>query len=163
MEEFTNVLPPDFDGVFRFTNWSEEDFTGKWAKKEYLYPALRTTPMFIESATPLETQNIRKKFARDLAEREFHKSEKGKQLTSDERNPDGSARFNSFQQARQYSLDDLKEGIQRCLEALPTASAIVSDSKMPDITTLLSRDEDGEINTQVVRNKEPLKTKNKDR
>ena len=76
--KYETVLPPDFDGVFRFTNWTKEDFVGIWGSKEYHLPALSTSPMVIPDHSPLEIQHIRKKFAKDLAEREFYKSAKYK-------------------------------------------------------------------------------------
>jgi hypothetical protein len=61
------VLPSDFDGIFRFTNWTDSDFTAKWDNIEYTFPAKKTTPIVIPNATPVEIQNIRKKFAKELA------------------------------------------------------------------------------------------------
>ena len=68
------VLPEDFDGTFRFTNPSEEDFIGEWGSKEYHFPAGKTVPMVMPEYSPIEIQHIRKKFAKNLAEREFYKS-----------------------------------------------------------------------------------------
>lgn len=159
MEQFKNVLPEDFTGVFYFTNYSDEDFAGKWGGKAYNYPAMKTTPMVIYDATPLEIQNIRKKFAKEFAEREFFKSAQGIRLESAEKNPDGSARFNSFQQASQYSDSDLKVFIQKCLEPLPLAEQSVTPLPKEDIESVLSRDEDGELRTQVVKQRAGLKLK----
>ena len=159
MEKFSQVLPEDFDGVFKFTNWTDEEFTGRWGNKAYSYPAQKTTPMVIVDATPLEIQSIRKKFAKELAEREYFKSDKAKKLVASERNPDGSARFNSFQQAGQYSETDLKEYIQRCLEPLALAKQTISEVPTVNIEDKLSRDEDGQLNTEVVRPRQALKLK----
>lgn len=161
METFVNVLPEDFDGTFRFTNPSGEDFTGKWGGKAYTYPAMKTTSMVIVDATPLEVQSIRKKFAKELAEREYFKSDKAQKAQASERNPDGSARFNSFQQGGQYGMDDLKDYIQKCLEPLPLAKQIITEVPRIDMEQKLSRDEEGELNTQVVKPRQELKLKNK--
>lgn len=162
MDEFTNILPENFSGVFYFTNPSTEDFEGKWGKKAYLYPAEKTTPMVILDASPLEVQNIRKKFAKELAEREYFKSKEGLRQANTERNPDGSARFNSFHQASQYSDSDLKVYIQKCLEPMPMAQQLISDVPGDNIEDKLSRDEDGDMNTQIATKGRPLSLKDKE-
>ena len=73
--ERIKMLPENFDGVVRFTNWSDEDFTGRWNSKDYSFAANTTSPLFIAEHSPLETLNIVKKFALDLAIREWGKSE----------------------------------------------------------------------------------------
>lgn len=117
-----NVLPADFDGVFRFTNFTETDFKARWNKIEYTFPALKTVPIIIPGATPEEVQNIRKKFAKELAEREFYNTEKFKYLNDKERGANPAI----------YSENDLEPFIQKCLEPLPvgnvTAQAIPRDS-----------------------------------
>ena len=105
-------LPADFDGVFRFTNWTDSDFESKWGGIKYTFPALKTTPILIPSATPLEIQSIRKKFAKELAEREFFQSKKVKDL--DKKN-EGS----NFQGAVTYTENDLTSFIQKALSPLP--------------------------------------------
>lgn len=64
----------DFDGVFRFTNATEEDFVTLWNNKEYTYPAGKTVPMVIANESLENIQQIRKYFAKRLAEREYFKS-----------------------------------------------------------------------------------------
>lgn len=123
MFEQNNVLPADFDGVFRLTNFTEEDFKARWNKIEYTFPALKTTPVIIPGATPEEVQNIRKKFARELAEREFYKTERFKYLNSPERGSHPAP----------YTETDLEPFIQKCLEPLAggfvTAQALPKDSE----------------------------------
>lgn len=157
--EFERTLPEDFDGTFRFTNWTDEDFIGKWGSKEYIFPKYSTSPMIILSQTPLEIQQIRKKFAKDLAEREYFKSSSYANLLKQERNNDGSPRLNSIHQAGTYSLEALTPFIQRCLEALPTAKAIVQDSPLEPLENKLSRNESGELNSEAVDKKISLKKK----
>ena len=161
MEPVTNILPADFDGTFRFTNASEEDFTASWGGRNYTFPAMKTTPMIIMDASPVEIQNIRKKFARKWAEREFFKSEKYKRAISQERGQDGSARFNSFQQAGQYSDTDLEPYIQQCLTPLPTGALNITEAPIEDIESKLSRDPEGELNTTIASPGKPLKLKHK--
>lgn len=165
MEPFNNVLPENFTGMFYFTNPSSEDFVGKWGNKAYTYPAMKTTPMVIVDATPLEVQNIRKKFAKELAEREFFKSDKYEQMRSTEgvRMPNGmiNPTMNSMKQANLYSEGDLKGYIQKCLDPLPIAQQSVRDLPKDNIMEKLSRDPEGELNTTVVQQKGSLKLKDK--
>lgn len=154
-----SVLPEDFDGTFRFTNWSDEDFVGKWNSKSYIFPARTTSPILMTDQTPLEIQYIRKKFAKDLAEREFAKSNEFSHLKSQERNNDGSARLNSIHQAGAWSIDQLTPFIQRCLEPLQVAKAeVVMETKAP-LEDKLSRNEDGELNTHAIDTKVSLRQK----
>lgn len=157
--KFSSVLPEDFDGTFRFTNWTDEEFVGKWGGREYHFPAQTTSPILIPNQTPLEVQQIRKKFAKDLAEREFFKSAEYHRLFAQERNPDGSPRLNSIQMAGTYSLETLAPYIQKCLEPLPVARAVVTESPKLNLEEVLSRNEKGELNTEVVDQKDSLREK----
>jgi hypothetical protein len=150
-EPITNVLPADFDGIVRFTNATEEDFVGKWGKKNYTFPAMKTTPMVIVDATPLELFGIRKKFAKDLAEREFFKSNKYKSLTAMEKNRDNNApQLNSIHQANTYSLDELAPYIQKCLEPLSVGKATVTEQDFEKTENKLHTDEEGNLITKAV-------------
>lgn len=66
----------EFDGRFFFTNWSDEDFSVRWNKVEYVFPANKTSPILIPSESLEGIQNIRKAWAEQLAEREYLKSSK---------------------------------------------------------------------------------------
>lgn len=109
MNENKDVLPEDFDGVFRFTNSTTEDFIGVWNKVEHTFPAMKTTPMIIPGATPEEVQNIRKKFARDLAILQFYQSDKFKDMNDQK---------HGYKPAT-YTDSELALYIQKCLEPLP--------------------------------------------
>lgn len=160
-EKFSSVLPEDFDGTFRFSNPYDEDFLGKWDSKLYLFPAHTRSPIIIPTASPLEIQQIRKKFARDLAEREFFKSQKAKDLTSIERGVGGVAVLNSIEGANSYSDSDLEPFIQKCLDPLPpVVEAKVAEAPKVDVMDKLSRDDaTGEPRTQVYDQKVSLKEK----
>lgn len=152
------LLPEDFDGTFRFTNWTDEDFTGVWSKKEYVFPARSTVPMVIPEHSPIEVQHIRKKFAKDLAEKWFfNHSEEYKRMFGQEKNQDGSARLNSIHQAGTYNIDMLAPLIQRCLEPLPISKATVKEVKGEKIEDKLSRNEDGELNTKALKQGDSLR------
>lgn len=144
------TLPENFDGTFYFTNDSDEDFIGKWGGKEYRFAAHTSSPMLIMDASPLDIQQIRKKFAKDWASREFGKSESYQRLLNQERNPDGTPRLNSIHQAGTYSDNDLIPLIQRCLKPLPVKRAEVKAIDRTPIEEKLSRDDDGELNTIAV-------------
>lgn len=153
------MLPEDFDGTFRFTNFTDEDFVGKWGGKEYVFPANSTSPIVMMEHTPLEIQQIRKKFAKDLAEREFFKSQQYGKLMQQERNVDGSPRNAGIQGAGTYSLDDLAPLIQKCLVSLPVGKVSVFEPPKVKIEDMLSRNEAGEPNTEVVDQKKSLRKK----
>lgn len=157
--KYETVLPEDFDGVFRFTNPTIEDFVGKWGGKEYRYPAMTTSPMIIPEHSPLEIQNIRKKFAKDLGEREFFKSTQYSKLQAQERNTDGSPRLNSIQMAGTYSMNDLTSFIQQCLKPLPVSKALVTEADKEKLEDKLSRDESGDLNTVAIDKKTSLREK----
>ncbi len=117
-----NELPQDFDGVFKFTNFTEEDFITSWNSIEYTFPAMKSSPMIISGATPEEVQSIRKRFARRLAEREFYKSERFKKMNK------GTNVIPAT-----YSDDELTPFIQKCLTPLEiapiTSKALPKDSE----------------------------------
>ena len=157
--KYESVLPEDFDGVFRFTNPTDEDFIGKWGGKEYRYPAQTTSPMIIPEHSPLEIQNIRKKFAKDLAEQQFFKSKGYAHYLKQEKNDDGTPRLNSIHQSATYNLSDLTPFIQQCLKPLPVSKALVTEMTKDKLEDKLSRDEEGALNTSVVDKKTSLREK----
>lgn len=70
----------EWDGLFRFSNNSDEDFMALWNNKEYIFPARTCAPMLIQGATPEEVQEIRKKFAYKWAEKEWYKGAEYKKM-----------------------------------------------------------------------------------
>jgi len=140
-----NILPDDFDGVFRFTNFSEDDFTARWGGIEYKFPALKTSPMIIRGATPEEVQHIRKKFASELALREFYRTPKFAGLDSVQ--PGGTPAL--------YTDSDLAPFIQKCLEPLPLAAAAMKPLPK-DSETRYRKDKRGNNVTKVLDEDESL-------
>lgn len=142
----TSSLPTDFDGVFRFTNYTNEDFTARWANIEYTFPAMKTTPMIVPNATPEEVQHIRKKFARELATREFYKTPKFVGMNSVQ--PGGVPAL--------YTDSDLAPFIQKCLEPLPVAQA--KTKVLPKVLdeSKLRKDEEGKPVSRILKGKESL-------
>lgn len=139
-----NVLPEDFDGVFRFTNWTKADFTAKWDGVSYTYPAEKSSPMLIPNATPEQIQFIRKKFAKELAIEQFYTTKKFKQMDNV---PAGGT-------PALYTDSDLAEFTQKCLEPLPIASAKTKVIPKDDIS--LRTDDEGHPVTQILDKKKSL-------
>lgn len=111
----------EFNGVFRFTNATNEDFKALWNNKEYTFPAGKMTPMLIANETPENVQEIRKKFAFKLAVREFHKGEVYNKMKDQGRGHPAT-----------YDERILEPWIQQCLEPLPLGSMQVKDLPRED-------------------------------
>lgn len=109
-------LKTDFDGVFRFTNPTEEDFKAFWNNKEYTFPAGKTVPMIIQGETLEGVQEIRKMFAYKLSTREFYK---------------GNIYDTMKEQGRglppMFDEKILEPMIEQCLKPLPMDKAIVRE------------------------------------
>jgi len=103
------ALPKNFTGTFYFTNFSDEDFTTRWNNVAYTFPAKRTSPILIATASPYEIQNIRKKFAKELAQREYYKTKEYGKLNTVPRSGIPAT----------YVETVLEPLIQKCLEDLP--------------------------------------------
>lgn len=163
--DYESVLPPDFDGIFRFTNPSKEEFVGVWGGKEYLFPAESTVPIIMPDFSPVEVQHIRKKFAKDLAEREFYKS-KGyqHQLTREgHRTKNGMWQPSGYGMAHagSYNLSDLEPYIQSCLKPL-TASKLVSrkaKDERVNVQDRLHTDDQGNNVSEAISDKTSLRKK----
>lgn len=156
--KYETTLPQDFDGVFKFTNWSDEEFVGVWGKKEYHFAANATSPMIIPEHSPIEIQHIRKKFAKDLAEREFFKSQKYEIFRAPEGTL-GNRTMSGIQTAGAYTLNDLSDGIQRCLKPLEIQRAFVAPVQEVSLESKLTTNDDGELNTKAVDKKASLREK----
>jgi hypothetical protein len=157
--ERVKMLPENFDGVVRFTNWSDEDFTGRWNSKDYLFKANTTSPIstIMPEFTPLELLNVCKKFAKDLAVREWGKTQWMKDALKRERNVDGSPRGYGMSGAATYSDDQLAPMIQKGLYVYTTASAKITDAPKQDIQEKLHRDDDGKVVTKAVKHNASMK------
>ena len=130
--------PRVFDGRFFFTNPFKDDFVGRWNGTEYTFPAMTTSPLLINEATPLEQQVIRKRFARDLALREFYKTPKFKSLNSKKH---GTTPQNYVEETEIAAL------VQKCLEPLPVVEAQIKRVAKKDPT--LSKDKTGKTVIKV--------------
>lgn len=146
---YESVLPADFDGIFRFSNPFKEDFEGVWNSKKYIFPAETTSPMIMTDHSPLEIQHIRKKFAKDLAEREFYKSKGYKVMAGQEGKP-GNRTMTGIHQAATYTFKDLEPYIEMCLKPLKSAKASVQEVPRQPMEEKLTRGDDGQLNTEVV-------------
>lgn len=164
MDDIKTVLPKGADMRFPFTNRAEEVFVGTWGKKEYRFAPMTTTPMIgmIHDATPLELQGIRKKFAKDWAEQQFFKSPEARKWETQEKNPDGTPRFNSIHMGHAYTEKDLERYIQMCLEPLPLGEAIVNDVVETPIEDILHHDDEGNLVTEAISKTTSLRKKAKE-
>ncbi len=108
----------EFMGVFYFTNWTKEDFVHLWNNEEYTFPKLSSVPMIMPKETPENVQEIRKRFAYDLATREFYNGSEYKRLVK---------LGNKSAGGTPPIFDDkiLEPMIQKCLEPLPLSKATV--------------------------------------
>lgn len=139
-----NTLPENFDGTFKFTNFTDSEFKAKWDSVEYTFPPLKTVPM-VMNATPLEIQSIRKKFAKELAIREWYKTPKFVGMNA--HTPGGTPAL--------YTESDIAPFIQRCLEPLPISYAKTQVIKS-DIESKISKDNKGRPRTRVLEPTESL-------
>lgn len=155
---YESVLPENFDGTFRFSNPSDEDFVGEWNKKEYLFPARSTVPMIMVEHSPIEIQHIRKHFAKKLAEREFYKSKEYKTMQGQEGKP-GDRRMNSIHQAATYTLSDLEPYIRKCLEPLSEAVLTAKPAQVSKVEDKLTLNDEGNFNTEAIDGKTSLRKK----
>lgn len=108
----------EFNGVFMFTNPTDDDFTFFWNNNEYLYPAQKTTAMLIKNETPENIQEIRKKAAYKLAVREFYTGKKYKDMAKM-----GNGMPPTFDEKI------LEPMIEQCLKPLPIAQPTVKAGK----------------------------------
>lgn len=105
------------DGVFYFTNPTKEDWSVLWNNKEYTFKAKTTVPLIIANETPENVQNIRKKFAKKLAQKVFHESKEYKDLV----------KKGGYIPATYDEDTVFAETIQQCLTPLPKSQAEVKD------------------------------------
>lgn len=145
MENKDNKLPGDFDGTFRFTNGRDTEFKARWNSVEYTFPPMKTTPIIIPTATPLEIQSIRKKFAREWAIEEWYKTPKF--IGMNAHVPGGTPAL--------YTDSDLMPLIQKCLEPLPIAQAKIEVIKT-DNDSKFTKDQKGRPRTRVLGDGESL-------
>ena len=128
MKNEVEDYPEDFEGVFYFTNATDEDFTTLWNNKEYTFLAGTTSAMIIANEPLENVQQIRKYFAKRLAEREFFKGKEFGKMKNGIPNAGSGANMI----ASSYDEKALQPWVDQCLEPLPRAKAIVA--KIPDET-----------------------------
>lgn len=111
------------DNLIRFTNSTDEDFVTTWDSKEYTFPAGTSNPILIGS--PLENQEIRKIFARKLAERELFKSKAWRKNETDA--VKAVAKGEQPLLRGTYSDDEIAPLVQACLTPLPEGHVTVKE------------------------------------
>lgn len=115
-------ITKEFSGVFHFTNPTDEDFVHLWNNKEYTFPANKTVPLIIPNETLENIQEIRKRFAYDLALREFYKGKVYKALVIQGNKSAGGV-------PPLFDEKILEPMIEQCLKPMPVARAIVKEVK----------------------------------
>jgi len=108
----------NFDGVFKFTNASDEEFVALWNNKEYIFPPQSTCPLIIPGESPENVQNIRKLFALKYARRELFKDPEGRNIEKQ-----ASKHLNPAT----YDEKILEQYVQQCLTPLPISSTTVKE------------------------------------
>ncbi len=117
------VFEDGFDGVFRLSNPFDEDFVVLWNNKEYTFPAHTQTPMIILGESPENVQEIRKRFAYKLAEREWFKSPEYQTMNA----------MDNLRGGRNDKV--LQSLIDQCLSPLPAGKPIIRHGKEEVIPT----------------------------
>lgn len=122
------IIDNDFDGVFKFTNPTTEDYKHLWNNIEYTFPAMSTSPMIIPNETLENIQEIRKRFAYDLAVKRFYG---GKEYH----------RLNKMGNGIPPTFDEklLQPMIDECLKPLPVVKAIVRKIEKPVVKAKVSK------------------------
>lgn len=108
----------EFDGVFRFTNWTDKERTYLWNNKEYTFPAKSTVPLIILNEPLENVQEIRKRFAYRLAEEVWYESKDYEKM---------SKMGNGLPPTRDDKV--LEADIEKCLSPLPIGRASVKEGK----------------------------------
>jgi hypothetical protein len=96
------------DGVFYFSNTSKEPFCALWNSVEYTFPPESCSPILIPDCTPIQIQEIRKRWAYKWAEQQWYEGKEYKHLVKIGRD-------------KPAARDDkhLEPLIQMCLTPLP--------------------------------------------
>lgn len=140
--KFATELPKDYKGTLHFTNFSDEEYKDKWDNVEYTFAPKSTVPLQIPTASPIQTFNIRTRFAKGLADREFRKSKRAGDLNIK------NTGVQSLHAAVSYTENDLDSFIARCLEPLSisevTTEAIQTEGTKRPKARVAHPVEDGE-------------------
>lgn len=111
----------EFMGVFHFTNWTDEDFVHLWNNEEYTFPKGTSVPLIMPKENSENIQEIRKRFAYDLAVREFYKSPQYKKM---------SKMGNGLPPIFDEKI--LEPMIEKCLKPLPMGKATVKKIELDE-------------------------------
>jgi hypothetical protein len=150
METPAQTLPEDFNGVFYFTNPTDTEFESYWNSVKYTFPAEKTVPLIIPAESPLGVQEIRKKFAKELATLMFYKTDKYR--IREESAPAGGM----VQNPAIFTEADLAPYIQMCISPLPLAQATAKVEVLDQTEKKMHVDEEGKRRTKVVKSGDSL-------
>lgn len=122
MEKVTQEEPktnPNYlNGVFYFSNASDEDFIALWNNIEYLFPANTCSPIIIPGEPPESIQTIRKKWAYKFAVEQWFKGREYKKMVKE------GGRIPAIPNEKVY-----EPLIQMCLNPLPIKEATTKAGK----------------------------------
>lgn len=105
------------NGVFYFSNNSDEDFHAWWNSVRYTFPAHTASPMIIQGETSEGIQNIRKRFAQKWAEEQLSGSKAMKMLEK------GGGKVATLYPPVSPYYSAIDALIQSCIEPLPVEQA----------------------------------------
>ncbi len=122
----------EFSGVFMFTNPTKTERRFLWNNKEYIFPAEATVPLIIPTETLENIQEIRKRFAKAMAQERLYEGEPVL-------NRDGKIVF-EYHKAMEMgkglppTFDEkiLEPFIEECLKPLPIKRIEVKEGKKLD-------------------------------
>ena len=106
--ETPKTNPNYLNGVFYFSNASEEDFVALWNNVEYIFPAMTCSPMLIANEPPENVQEIRKRFALTWAQKQWYAGREYKKMVKE------GGRIPAIPNEKVY-----EPLIQMCLNPLP--------------------------------------------
>jgi hypothetical protein len=107
------------EGIFYFTNPTNNDFTTRWNNQEYTFKAKTTVPLIIANEPPENIQHIRKLFAKNLATYVFFESADYKKRVKD----------GGFIPATYNEDTVLGPTIQACLTPMPKSKMSISQGR----------------------------------
>jgi hypothetical protein len=132
-----DTIHEEFEGVFYFTNPTDEERKYLWNNKEYTFPPKSRVPLIIPNETLENIQEIRKRFAYRMAEERFYESAEYK-------------RMKDMGNGMPPTFDPkiLEPMIEECLAPLPKSRAVVrqaaplDDERLYKATKALSKNDD---------------------
>lgn len=122
----------DFSGVFYFTNPTNKERRKLWNNKEYIFPPESRVPLIIASETLDNIQEIRKRFAKDLALERLYEGEPVKDRQGNVVFDYNKAKGLGNGMPPTFDEKILEPFIEECLKPLPIKRGSVKQGKKID-------------------------------